>query len=343
MPLTTGEWITAVLEYSVNQGDSSIAADPELRKRTHFYAQKVGRRVWNAAPHWWKLANGTVSLSSGVGDMPTDFSHFGEKSDVYIQGQKYRKLLYRRPDIVNYYVQNNPQSGIPRIYTLQGKTTAGVPQILCWPTDSSTLVITRYVKRMPELIDAPLAPVLAEGAVGNPNGAYTGRVTFVTATGEAEGGDVSASLTVASKKIEWSDIPVWWGREVTSRKLYRTAAGGTQHKLVTTIANNTDTTYSDDVADGSLGADVPTPTTAVSGLEVFPLDFHESALFDGLVFFSHRILGDGRDVRFSAEWDRSVRQMWDEVKQGQNEVQAFPAYPGHSGGSIWSHWSTDEI
>ncbi len=53
-------------------------------------------------------------------------------------------------------------------------------------------------------------------------------MTFVTADGETDGGDVSASLTVADKAVNGqvtvSNIPVG-GSAVTSRKLYRTAAG----------------------------------------------------------------------------------------------------------------------
>ena len=44
---------------------------------------------------------------------------------------------------------------------------------------------------------------------------------------------------------------------VTSRKVYRTIAGGAQLKLVTTLADNTTTSYLDAIADGSLGANAP--------------------------------------------------------------------------------------
>lgn len=47
-----------------------------------------------------------------------------------------------------------------------------------------------------------------------------------------------------------------------ARKVYRTAAAGSQLKLVTTIADNTTETYTDSTADGSLGANVPTNNTA---------------------------------------------------------------------------------
>lgn len=51
----------------------------------------------------------------------------------------------------------------------------------------------------------------------------------------------------------------------TARKLYRTAAGQAQLKLLTTLADNTTTTYQDKLADASLGANVPVSDT--SGLK----------------------------------------------------------------------------
>ena len=49
---------------------------------------------------------------------------------------------------------------------------------------------------------------------------------------------------------------------VTSRKLYRTAANQAQLKLLTTLANNTATTYTDAAADATLGANAPTSETS---------------------------------------------------------------------------------
>jgi hypothetical protein len=49
---------------------------------------------------------------------------------------------------------------------------------------------------------------------------------------------------------------------VTSRKLYRTAANQATLKLVTTIANNTATTYTDAAADATLGATAPVGDTS---------------------------------------------------------------------------------
>jgi len=45
---------------------------------------------------------------------------------------------------------------------------------------------------------------------------------------------------------------------ITGRKIYRTAAAGTQLKLLATVADNTTITYLDNTADASLGANIAT-------------------------------------------------------------------------------------
>ena len=338
--MTTSELLNAVLQYRVNQGSSSIVEDIELRKKAWFGATKTAKRVWNAAPHWWRVADGSVVLTSGVGTMPADYSHDGTQAGVYISGNTFQNVVYASPDVVKALIQTQPQTGTPRIYTLSGHSALGVPKILCWPQDNSTLLIKAYVKKTPELIDAPLAPVLAQGAATGLTGAFTGRVTFVTAAGEVEGGVVSASVSVTNSKLNWSSINTWWGRTVTARKLYRTLASGLQHNLVATISDNLATTYTGDAVDVTATANVPTPATAVSGLEVFPEQFHESAIFDGLVAWFAEGGGDGRDPDFSAKWDQSVRRLWQEIKQGQNVVNAFPPFPGYRAGHpMWSRFS----
>lgn len=115
---------------------------------------------------------------------------------------------------------------------------------------------------------APTAPTVAlasPAVAGNvDNGAHRYRVTFVTADGETEGGTISDAVTVADKtvngKVELTSIPLG-GSAVTSRKLYRTTAGGSSYLLLATIANNTATTYTDNIADSALGAAAPTTNT----------------------------------------------------------------------------------
>jgi uncharacterized phiE125 gp8 family phage protein len=112
---------------------------------------------------------------------------------------------------------------------------------------------------------------LSPAAAGNvDNGVHRYLVTFVTATGETQAGTTSAAVTVVDKaingKVSLTAIPLG-GSSVTARKLYRTAAGGSVWMLLATISNNTATTYTDNIADASLGAGAPsTNTTGDAGL-----------------------------------------------------------------------------
>ena len=117
---------------------------------------------------------------------------------------------------------------------------------------------------------APTAMTVALSAVaGNVTaGAHRYLATFVTADGETEAGAISASVTTilaTHGQVALSAIPIG-GSAVTARKLYRTAAGGSTYLLLATISNNTATTYTDNIADGSLGAQAPTTNTTADAL-----------------------------------------------------------------------------
>ena len=109
-----------------------------------------------------------------------------------------------------------------------------------------------------------VAVALAGGAGNVDNGSHRYRVTFATADGETQGGDISQSITVSDKttngRIALASIPVG-GSTVTARKIYRTAAGGSTYLYLTTIADNTTTTYADNIADANLGAQAPSANT----------------------------------------------------------------------------------
>lgn len=97
---------------------------------------------------------------------------------------------------------------------------------------------------------------------GNLNGAYTYKITWVNAIGETKGGVTSGVVNPVNNQVKVTYLPV--GPDgTTARKIYRTVAGGADgtQKLVATVSDNTTTTYVDNVADGSLGATVPTVNT----------------------------------------------------------------------------------
>jgi len=103
---------------------------------------------------------------------------------------------------------------------------------------------------------APAAPTVAVGASPGLTGDYYYKVTFVDTDGETVASAASAMVQPSNQSVDLSDIDI--GPDgTTARKIYRTAAGGSTYKLVTTINDNTTTTYNDTVADGSLGATLP--------------------------------------------------------------------------------------
>lgn len=124
------------------------------------------------------------------------------------------------------------------------------------------LINTSTGEPVPAVITVALASPAVAGNVTA--GAHRYLATFVTADGETSAGDISAIVTVADAavngKVELTNIPLG-GSAVTQRKLYRTAAGGTSYLLLATVSNNTATVYTDNIADGSLGAAVPTANT----------------------------------------------------------------------------------
>ena len=92
------------------------------------------------------------------------------------------------------------------------------------------------------------------GVSGNPDGTYYYALTYVVNGVELITGTVSNTLTVATNQISLT-LPVG-PTDTDERKLYRTEAGGSTLKLVATISDNTTTTYTDNIADGSLGATI---------------------------------------------------------------------------------------
>ncbi|HUT96039.1 MAG TPA: hypothetical protein VMW82_00490 [Candidatus Paceibacterota bacterium] len=103
------------------------------------------------------------------------------------------------------------------------------------------------------LVDPPTASTasLVSTSSGNiNNGTHSYSVTFVTATGETSLGAGSNQITVddSHKQVELSNIPIG-SSSVTQRKLYR------NYYFLATLDNNTDTTYTDNISNASLGTD----------------------------------------------------------------------------------------
>jgi len=118
----------------------------------------------------------------------------------------------------------------------------------------------------PTFASAPVDALSGTGAGNVENGIHYYKVTFVSPAGETSGGAASDGVTVVDKttngKVALSSIAVG-PAGTTARKVYRTVAADPvtgQYKLLTTIADNTTVIYTDNTADASLGANIPTTT-----------------------------------------------------------------------------------
>lgn len=150
------------------------------------------------------------------------------------------------------------------IQTSQGKIAVGSSGLFLPGEVEGALGLGLIIKPGPALSPRSelSALTVAAGAAGNPNGAYLWAATFVTAAGETIASPTTA-FSLANQQGSISAIPIGDPLSgVTARKIYRTVAGGAQLKLVTTINDNVTTVFSDNVADGSLGANVPTSDTS---------------------------------------------------------------------------------
>lgn len=339
--LTTGEAISAVQRFHLNPSSDVWQTDVEERERMRFLLTGVCKQIWIRCPFWFKRGRGSVALAAGVGSLPADFGAFGTQLKVY-RATGGPPLEYAPPEaILELYNQAAPAQGVPMRYTLLGTSGLGLPQLLAWPQDNSTLILEGYDRKMPELIDIPIAPVPTVSAnVGNPDGAYTYRVTFTTPTGETEGGIVSAEVEPDNFQVELTEIPTSPARSVTGRRLWRNAAADpTDWLLLDVLADNRTTTYTDNILDAALDPEtVPTPATALfTGLEVFPDDFHESLIMDGLQARAEAAVGKPYDK----EWVMAVRMMWNAQDPAEHQAKLMPVYGQAAGlgtgADYWRH------
>jgi hypothetical protein len=104
---------------------------------------------------------------------------------------------------------------------------------------------------------SPYARLLT--TTGNLNGAYYYACTYVIDSVELVTGTVSNTVNLSNNQVQLT-IPVG-PTDTSERKIYRTQAGGSVLKLLTTIGDNSTTTFTDNVADVDLGANMPTVNT----------------------------------------------------------------------------------
>jgi hypothetical protein len=122
------------------------------------------------------------------------------------------------------------------------------------PTESLTIAYgNEAFINDPDPVTAPVATV--NPAAGNLNGTYIYVVTFITPSGETAPSPGSNAPAPINQQVDLSSIPTG-GPRVLARKIYRVklVGGSPPWNLVATINDNVTTTYTDNLADGSVGA-----------------------------------------------------------------------------------------
>jgi hypothetical protein len=125
--------------------------------------------------------------------------------------------------------------------------------------------------------------------------------TATTATTDAQmNGTLINEPSTGLNQVNLTGIPIG-PSGTTQRKVYRTVAAGSQLKLQSTIANNTATTATDNVADGSLGANAPvTDTSGIAQPAGFVLGGETTLIVAGTGGFSGTggwaVIGNGQQV-----------------------------------------------
>ena len=126
-------------------------------------------------------------------------------------------------------------------------------------------------------IAVPGAPSVAVNTTtGNLTGNYQYAVAFITgywngpmgsgtflAQGNTGGGTASAVVSPSAEQVNVSSIPVG-PTGVYERSIYRTKANGSTFYFLTTLTDNTTTSFTDNIPDTDLGAVMPTTNTTGS-------------------------------------------------------------------------------
>lgn len=123
--------------------------------------------------------------------------------------------------------------------------------------DQGVLLLSRFFLKSRGW--GPGAPTLTVGAGGSVDiGSHTYYITLADADGGETlvGTGAAAATTTGNQTVNITAVPTG-PTGTTARKIYRSKVGGTQGFLLTTLNDNTTTSYTDITADASLGAGTP--------------------------------------------------------------------------------------
>lgn len=120
-------------------------------------------------------------------------------------------------------------------------------------------------------IPNPGNPTAVTATVSATSGTLTGTyeyvITFLTDQGETVAGATSNAVSPSSKRVDLTVIPLG-GPGTLSRRIYRQKNGTGGFLLIATISNNTATTYTDNIADGSAGPTIPPAEGTANSVEL---------------------------------------------------------------------------
>lgn len=129
------------------------------------------------------------------------------------------------------------------------------------PRAAAQLYQSGTVASQTPLAPPSAGPSVAQGAAGNVNvGTHLWAVTFAKPGTESElGPSTSFAISTSAAHASLTNVPTGPTGTV-SRNIYRTVVSGTtDFRLVGSIADNTTTTFDDNVADATLNAAVAAP------------------------------------------------------------------------------------
>lgn len=138
-------------------------------------------------------------------------------------------------------------------------TTSGVQNRLSWaniPTSADGRVTARKLWRSPSTFPGLTTMQLLTTINDNTTTTYTDN------SADASLGALMGTTNTTGGRYGLTSIPTSADARVTKRRLYRTAAGGAVYMLLTTINDNSTTTYTDSAPDTSLGQIEPEANTA---------------------------------------------------------------------------------
>jgi hypothetical protein len=224
-----------------------------------------GFKIWNEACQQWEIigVGDTLPFNLVEDTTPQLGGNLDTQGNLIIGGTAAGSLLSLKSTTANGTLT---AKGVSVLVGNNGATEA----ITVLNNGNIGIGVVSPVEKLETIGNIRLNPVSTFGysaitaainaTAGNVNGVnYEYTVTFVTDTGETEPVCGSNTVSPTNQKVDLSTIPVSTDSKVTKRRIYRQVSGidAIYKKLVGEIDNNIDTTFLDNIADGSLGVALP--------------------------------------------------------------------------------------